>query len=239
MRFPANLTFQMVSYYQNHVGVFGREPKSRTPTLRGARREHVNNQSKIRKQISPQGTNPRSFPNGGCAVTEFPEGLSQIARWQQQSNDPSISCIVPTIQVPPLTYPRNKYHGRCAVPHDADKHRLSIGQGRLVLDPDPSLLVRSWSMFNLSELWASSFLSIYVFFKSVIPDLKELLEEKESKSNTLHCTWYTASYWTGAEPESSDKTEMEMEMVREPVLMQVTDSCWPCFTSALEVTVAV
>lgn len=43
-----NPTFQMASHHQNHVGVFGCEPKSRTSSLHKRVKERIGNQMKAK-----------------------------------------------------------------------------------------------------------------------------------------------------------------------------------------------
>lgn len=98
----------MASHYQNHVGVFGCEPKSRTSSLHKRVKERVDNQMKAKSACKFSHLKVQSLPlapaeAGLCSVPH--EGFSQVTRWQQQSSDPSISSAMSMIQEAPVTHP--------------------------------------------------------------------------------------------------------------------------------------
>lgn len=148
----------MASHYQNHVGVFGCEPKSRTSSLHKRMKEMMGNQMKAKwacklSHLKAQTLLPAPGEAGLCSVP--PEGFSQVTRWQQQSSDP-------------LHFQHCVYdsRGAChwspiqAVLNNAyNKHGCGAHQAGLTPSLDTPLVTKSWPRVHLTELQVPSFLN--------------------------------------------------------------------------------
>lgn len=142
----------MVSYYQNHVGVFGHEPKSRTSSVCKRVKERLGNRMKAKSMCKLSHLKVQTllvFPATAGLSLSSRNGFSQVTRWQQQSSAPSTSSMVSTIHVAPLTHP--------LLQHGLGVHPAGLASLALVLcwSHDPGQLSTSQSLklplFSISK----------------------------------------------------------------------------------------